>query len=552
MPHPFFRLTLAALLVVTAAGCQSAMMSVGKLAARFLTQKTDDLSAANVQVAYTDRSVPAASGNAGPIAYGRGYRDETPIVNVVMPKRRGMGMWALDGTVTANGAAMETPVAGAYSAWLAPNAPVTVALTSKKGQTETFQVQPRAPIRIRSINGQARGSTVVNLNGPLVIELDRPAADDTEIRIGLQGRLMTMSDFWGLAIVKGQNRIELPAAVFENGYGNPIDTGENWIVVEEYVRPRFRELATGGLSLVSVKSADYWPVTVMGDVPRKVAGQIAHEGISVSGEAGGMRYTASKPRAFMGPAMQPGKRLAVVTFAVRAIGLSQSQTTSSTSYGLGTITTTTTTRTRQFAQLPSAFWQNLTGTLHDDLMGGLRRAWNVDVVPVERVKAEPLYARLEPIVDTTTVSFASHSYRDLRVLFDGSLASAFTDNNGAFQAARVERLLDALSVDGLVVATVDLQMPWESFSLNPRIRFDVLGRQSDPMQASTAYFARVEVTGPGREVTNEMLEDPAQLSRFLETAVNRTGVVAAFNAAMQALVAEEARHPIYRTVWQGR
>jgi hypothetical protein len=552
MLRPFLRLTLAALLAVTAAGCQSAMMGVGKLAARFLTQKTDDLSAANVQVLYVDRSVPRASGNAGPIAYGRAYRDETPIVSVLMPKRRGLGLWALDGSVTANGAAMETPVAGAYSAWLDADAPVTVALTSKRGQTETFNFQPRPPLRIRSINGQPRESATVNLNGPLVIELDRPAADDTEIRIGLQGRLMTVTDFWGLAVVKGQNRIELPAAVFENGYGNPIDTGENWIVVEEYVRPRFQELATGGLSLVSVKSADYWPVTVTGDVPRKVVGQIANDGLSVSGEAGDMRYTASKPRAFMGPAMQPGKRLALVTFAVRATGLSQSQTTTGTSYGLGTVTTTTTTRTRQFAQLPAAFWQNLTETLHDDLMGGLRRAWNVEVLPVGQVTSNALYTRLEPIVDTTTVAFASHSYRDLRVLFDGSLASAFTDNNGAFQAARIERLLDALGVDGLVVATVDLQMPWESFTLNPRVRFDVLGRQSDPMQASTAYFARVDVTGPGREVTNEMLDDPAQLSRFLETAVNRAGVAAAFNAGMQALVAEEARHPIYRTVWQGR
>ncbi len=566
------RLSLLALATLTVLillpGCAQVMNQVGGVAARMLTQSTDDLSKTNRMIGYTDNAYPSATGEAGVIAIGGNHREGQPTTSVTLMKRSGVGLWKLDGEMTSNGTPMDS-YAGGVSRYLfhEDRSPVTVEISSAAGQSEEYRLNPLPPIRITAVNGQPVGRTMddavpLDLEGPLTLEIDRQNPGfATDMRIALLGTTMGVKGFWDVAVVPGQNRIELPAGVFSNGQGNPINTGENWLMLEEYERPTFEEAQNGGMLLKVVKSADVVPVITSGDLPRNLVGLIKG-GFTVEEEAetqdgDAFAYSFTKPPAFAGPAFLPGTKLALVTFTVRANDLSQEKTSTSTSENRiqGTRTTTTTTRTRQFAQLPTAFYQQLANDMHGDLMGAMQSAWNVEMIPISRVLASSRYQRYEAVRDTATSEFASASYGGLSTIFDPSPFAVLNagDTSGPFSMAQQERLMDELGVDGLVAVTIDLSMPWDEFSLTPTVNLQIIGRTADLMQPAQSFFAKGTVTGEGQDMENVDMDDPAQLRAFLDNAINRDLLATTFRIGFERLVQEErANHPIYNAVWEGR
>ncbi len=242
---------------------------------------------------------------------------------------------------------------------------------------------------------------------------------------------------------------------------------------------------------------------------------------------------------------------------MRANDLSQEKTSTSTSENRiqGTRTTTTTTRTRQFAQLPTAFYQQLANDMHGDLMGAMQSAWNVEMIPISRVLASSRYQRYEAVRDTATSEFASASYGGLSTIFDPSPFAVLNagDTSGPFSMAQQERLMDELGVDGLVAVTIDLSMPWDEFSLTPTVNLQIIGRTADLMQPAQSYFAKGTVTGEGQDMENVDMDDPAQLRAFLDNAINRDLLATTFRIGFERLVQEErANHPIYEAVWANR
>ena len=563
-----YLIPLAALAVVLLLpGCARVMSTVGSTTARFLTQSTDDLSKSNRMIGYVDNAYPAATQEAGVMAIGGKHQEGKPTASVTLMKRNGIGMWKLNGEMTANGAPMDSYAGGVSRfLFLDDRNPVTVALTSESGQTEEYRIDPLPPIRITAVNGQPVGRTMetavaLDLEGPLTLDIDRQnLGRATDMRIALQGTTMGVKGFWDVAVVPGQNRIELPAGVFSNGQGNPINTGENWLLLEEYERPTFENAQGGGMVLKAVKSADVVPVITSGELPRNLVGLIKG-GFTVEEEAetqdgDAFSYSFTKPPAFAGPAFLPGTKLALVTFTVRANDLSQEKSSTSTTENRvqGTRTTTTTTRSRQFAQLPTAFYQQLANDMHGDLMSAMQGAWNVEMIPISQVLASPRYQQFDAVRDTSTSEYASASYGGLRTIFDPSPWATLSagDLSGPFSMADRERLMDELGVDGLVAVTIDLSMPWSEFSLTPTINLHITGRTADLMQPAASYFAKGIVTGEGQDMAGVDMDDPAQLRAFLDNAVNRDLLATTFGIGFNRLVEEERVRPIYAAVWEGR
>ncbi len=566
------RLSLLALatlaIVLLLPGCARVMSTVGSTTARFLTQSTDDLSKSNRMIGYVDNAYPAATGEAGVVAIGGKHQEGKPAASVTLMKRSGIGMWKLDGEMTANGTPMDSYAGGVSRfLFLDDRSPVTVGLTSQSGQAEEYRITPLPPIRITAVNGQPVGRTMetavaLDLEGPLTLDIDRQDPGmATDMRIALLGTTMGVKGFWDVAVVPGQDRIELPAGVFSNGQGNPVNTGDNWLLLEEYERPTFENVQGGGMVLKVVKSADVVPVITSGDLPRNLVGLIKG-GFTVEEEAetqdgDAFSYSFTKPPAFAGPAFLPGTKLALVTFTVRANDLSQEKSSTSTTdnYATNTRTTTTTTRSRQFAQLPTAFYQQLANDMHGDLMGAMQSAWNVEMVPIADVLGSPRYRQFEAVRDTATSEYASASYGGLRTIFDPSPWATLSagDLSGPFGMADRERLMDELGVDGLVAVTIDLSMPWEEFSLTPTVNLHITGRTADLMQPAPSYFAKGTVTGEGQDMSNVDMDDPAQLRAFLDNAINRQLLATTFAIGFERLVQEErTNHPIYEAVWSGR
>lgn len=554
------RFALVLVLAVSAAGCATVMNRVGTMAAGLLTGSTSDLSEINYVVTYSDQSVPAETGEAGVNAISD-WQSRVPVVSAVLFKRSGVGMLNLDGQVTLDGADLPRVFPGSYSRFFdsAPDGPLAVAFETEAGQRESFTVTPRPPVRITSINGQDPEGATIDITQPLVLELDRSASDAAHLRIALLGTTVGVKGFWDVAVVAAADRVELPAEVWTHTQGNPLNRGENWLKVEEYADAEPQRVASGGQALVISYASDYAPVTVTGERADNLVGIARREAATLEGtvEAGGreVAWTAVKPVAFQSPPLRHARRLALVTLQAEARGLSQEETsTSRQDYaGMGYSVTTTTTRTRQFAQLNDAAWQRLLADLFTGLADGIGRQMGAEIIPIADVVASPAYRRFPAVTDENTPSFVRHAYGDLRDLDALSFTTLFEDVSGPFGPARLDGLMRDLGVDGLIVAELDLVMPFEEFSLTPMLTVRVLAPQSDPMQAAgLPSYVDVTVAGEGREVSNDMLEDPDQLGRFLPTAVNLDALVAGFGEAIDAVAAFESGQPVYRAVWHGR
>lgn len=551
--------TFLLVLLLFAAGCSAAsklrdraMTGLGSMAANLLTQKTDDLGATNVSVVYQSNLYPQAVPSYETSQLKDGWIEGGDYLAVSLFKRAGIGMYRLDGAITADGEEVPNALAGTYVRLFEGSAPRTLAIAAANGTRFETSVTPRPPIRIVSVNGQGREGAEVDLSGPLTIEVERQSDEPTEMRVTLLGNAVGVRTFLDVATVRGTNRIELPAGTFRHTpKARDYDRGASWLMVEEYGRSRFEPMPTGGMQVVLVKASDAVPVNVSGTFDRI-------DGLGVEGKVaapGGrtFEYHAEKPPAFAGNAMLPGKKLALVTFTARATELSQTRSTTSTSEALGVRTTTTTTRSRQFAQLPDVFWDDLVGRLHADLTGALQRHWQAEFVPVDRVVASPMYQAFRPVEEENTAVVVERTYGGLRTLFGQSVRDILTDTSGPFAIADYERLMDDLGVDGLVAVTLDLQMPFEEFSLTPRLRFFIFGREPSPGTGGFgAMYAQGWVAGAGQEVTNEMLDDPQQLAAFLPTAINHETLVAAFDRALGELAEKERQDPVYEAVWRGR
>ena len=551
-----FRLALLAAFAVALSGCSTVMNQVGTLAARAMTGSTGDLAEVNAIVTYTDRAVPTESGEASVRAI-RGWQGGQPLVSTTLFKRTGIGLLNLDGTVTLDGTELPRTFPGSYSRFFdaPPAGPLTLSFASATGQSESHTVAPRPAVRIVRINGQEPAGATISLNEPLVLELDRSATDAADLRIALLGSTMGVQGFWNVAVVGAAARVELPASVWTHTQGNPINRGDNWLKVEEYVRPVAEATASGGQAMTVAYASDYANVTVTGERDDNLVGIASREGARLTGtaEAGGraVQWTAIKPVAFQSPPLGHARRLALVALNVTATGLRQTSTSTSerTDYAAGTRTVTTTTRTRQFAQLPDALWQSLLVDTFNGMSARMAPAIDATLIPVADVVAASAYQRFPAPEDANSARFVRHSYGGLRDLDALSFTSLFVDASGPFSAARLDNLMRELDVDGLVVAELSLAMPDDEFSLTPTLTFRILAPTTDPMQPIAASYLDVTVTGQGQEVTNEMLEDPAALGRFLPTAVNLDALLDGFGQAVSEVAAYEASAPVYEAVW---
>lgn len=551
------RVVLFLAVALGATGCSTVMTRVGTLAARAMTGSTDDLSEVNYMLTYTDAAPPSESGEAGTNVVSD-YRGGQPLLSNVLFKRNGIGLLNLDGTVTLGGAEpLPRLFPGTYGRFFetAPSEPLALTFQSATGQTEQFTITPRPAIRIARINGQAPTGATISLNEPLVLEIERTATDAADLRIGLLGTTAGVKGFWDVAVVGAATRVELPAEIWTHTQGNPINRGDTWLRVDEYVRPVAEPTPSGGQALAVAYASAYANVTVTGERADNLVGIASNQGARLTGEAEDngrtVQWTAVKPVAFLSPPLGHARRLALVSLNVTATSLSQSETrtSESTNYSTGVVTTTTTTRTRQFAQLPDALWEDLLVRTFNGLTARMAPAIDATLVPVADVLAAGAYQRFPAPDDANSARFVRHSYAGLRDLDAVSFASLTTDTSGPFSAAKLDNLMRELGVDGLVVAELALAMPDDEFSLTPTLTFRILAPSTDPMQYAAASFLDVTVTGEGQEVTNDMLGDPAALAAFLPTAVNLDALLDGFGQAVAGVAAYEAATPVYDAVW---
>ncbi len=548
------------LTILILAACGSVMKMTGKLAGRLLTQKTADLSNSAVSVYFIRNMYPPETNTVETEYFDKNdWRPGANVVVVTLFKRKGIGMYSVDGKVTMNGEEMPYLGNGAYGKWLDKNdlTPKTVQITTSTGKVYTFTVSPPPPIEIISVNGKT-DNIEVNLNQPLRLEMRSPNADEnTEFSVALIHKVMGVRTFMENGIFKYRDQITIPAAMWRNSL-NPIGPikGANYLRVERFqVNPAI--VPGVGAAQVVGTAIDCVPVTVTGELKTTLIGTLADQGIKVQktieNEGRETKIDLYKPNAFWGRPLSKGKKFALVSFSVRATKLKQSATetkTSKTYTGNLTVTTTTiTTTTRTFPTLPDAYWENLVNSLYADFEQRLRNVFeDIEFVPIEQVLAAPSYNDLHPVEDTVTVVEVEKSYKGTKNLIPTRLSERLKDISTTFASDRIDsRLIRELGVDGIIAVTVDLEMPWDEFTLTPRMRVRISGPPNGYKAGPTIYVDGT-IQGEGQPLDQAKL-NAQYLIDVLPNVIRQKELMNALEIGLNELRAKEQQAD-YEVLWK--
>ncbi|RMH65597.1 MAG: hypothetical protein D6677_02145 [Calditrichaeota bacterium] len=487
--------------------CGSIMKQVGNLAGSLLTGTTKDLNEAAISVYFMRNVYPRATGDVATEYFENTWRDGANMVYVNLLSRDGVGMLKVDGQVMIDGEVVPHLKNGFYGKWLDPDdvSPKKVVIRTSTGQEASFTVTPPPPIKIKKVNGTAE-NPVIDISKPLRLELEADQAGrQTEFSVALLSDVMGIRTFLEYGTFKYKNKMTIPAAMWYNAITPyaPV-SGQNWLRVERFDVMPTNVKGVGATQIIG-QALDCIPVNVQGAVEETWVGTMDKQGIQVSEKLesndGWMEVTFNKPNAYYGRPMSSGKKFAMVSFSVRATRLRQqrSSTSTNTSYGPGykITTTTTTTTTRTFPTLPDAYWENLVNRLYADFEKILMDNYQIELIPVERVKQAPSYQALHPIEDKVSVVEVEKSYKGTKNLIPTTLSEIVKDASSTFAYDRKDsRLIRELGVDGLIAVTIDLEMPWESFSLTPRMSIRISGPPNGYKAGPTIYLQGL-VNGSG-------------------------------------------------------
>ncbi len=547
------RIIVPFLISILLLGCGAVMKQVGNLAGSLLTGTTNDLNEAAVSVYFMRNVYPKATNDVAAEYFEESWQDGGNMVYVSLLNRDGVGMLKVDGQVIIDGEVVPHVKNGFYGKWLDPNdvSPKKVVIKTSTGQEVSFTVAPPPPIKIKSINGM-RENAVIDITQPLDLELkaenQRPGE---EISIALLGDIMGLHTFLEYGTFKYGDRLHLPAAMWKNALTPYVPTsGANWLRVERFNVTPTNVKGVGATQIIG-QALDCVPVSVQGELEETWVGTVDGQTINISEtlekDDGFMQVKFNKPNAYYGRPMSSGKKFAVASFTVRATKLQQQRTSSSSSTIGNVTTTTTTTTTRTFPTLPDAYWENLVNKLYADFERVLKNNYSIELIPIEDVLRAPSYKALQPIEDKVSLVEVEKSYKGTKNLIPTTLSEILDDISTTFAWDRKDaRLIRDLGVDGLIAVTIDLEMPWESFSLTPRMSIRISGPPNGYKAGPTIYLQGL-VHGSGLPL-DEAKMDADYVMDILPNVIRTNELMNALDLGFKKISKEE-KSKSYDAIW---
>lgn len=454
---------------------------LGSLAGNLMTQTTNNLNDVALMVSIAQNAYPKATGDIGPEYAKDQWKDGSTIAVVNFFKKKGIGFYKLDGTITIEGDTVLHQANGVYAKIIDQPTKQTVKISTSSGQKFEATVHPIEPVKIKSING---GDTNIDLSKDLTLEFDNTSGNKHQMaKLSIMSSYAGLKYFTEITTFKIKDKVVFPKEIW-NHDPNPLGPtiGANYILIERFDISPLSNENIGALQIIS-KSWDCAAVNLVGSAERlSISEKLKIE--QPNNKDLYFDVDVFKPSAHTGKPMVNGGKYAIVSLTVQATKLTQTRTntTSSTqSYGTYSVTTTTTTvRSRQFPQFPEVFWDRMVENVYKDAVATLKSQYNVQIVPIENVLKAKAYEQLEPIEDEFSKSEITKTYKGLKNLYPTSLSALLKNFSSTFASDRPEgRLMTELGVDGLIAITVDLEMPWfddtADLTLSPRMSMRIMG-----------------------------------------------------------------------------
>ncbi len=540
---------------------------LGALAGKMMTQKTADLSQAAVTVRYIQNLYTSKTQTTEALYLPALWKEGSNVIVVSFLKRKGIGMYSIDGKVTIGGDSVPHIANGVYAKAIDANdqSVQKVVIETVTGQRAEYEIGPTQKIEIVSVNGKKKSAlmdstsketAVIDLQKDFELELvNPPGSEGTQIKLAMIGNIMGTRSFTEVGIFKAADKIVVPSAIFNNPMGSLLpNMGANYLLVERFTM-NFNPVKGVGATQALATSWDCVPVTLVGNQEKTAFGVASGIGVQVQKEIttehGKMKIDFSKPNAFLGRPFSSGKKFAVTSFTLRATQLQQSQSSTSTSTTETatsiTTTTTTTTTTRTFPTLPDAYWNDLVEKLYKDFESVLLSNYKIEIIPIEKTLAAPSYQGLEPIPDEVTVVKVEKSYKGTKNLLPTNIGAMLKSVSSTFASDRMDaRLVRELGVDGLIAVTIDLAMPWQEFTLTPSMSVRITGGPNGYTAGPTVY-AQGLISGQGVPLDSAKM-DAQSVMDVLPNIIRRDDLKSALGIAFKDLT-EAEKDKGYDRIW---
>ncbi len=541
-------------------GCASMQTMMSKAAVKLLTKKTADLKDVSVTVWFVRNAYPARPKTMMVDYFGKDWQEGRNLVSISFLNRKGAGFLKIDGKVTIDGE--EAKYAGLmYYRWFDKNdlKPKRIRVETVSGKTYQFVARPAPSIRLESINGKRRGPVEINVNKPFTLQLKAPKVQrGTQVFVATANKMLAAKEFVDDGLFRYQETLRIPPAMWRHPAAtSTIPEGENILRVERAITKTVSVQGVGACQVVG-SSYDYMPVILTGKVKAGKFKLSGIDGLTLKISHNGMNAELHKPTAFRAPPLSRGKTFALASFTVRATKLQQSkvtekQSSKSTNYATGTETTieTTTIETRTFPKLPDIFWEKLVSDLHDRFIAGLKKAYpGITILPIEKTMQARAYGDLIPIKDVNTTVEVVKSYKGSKNLMPTQISELRKDVSMTFANDRPDaRLIRELGVDGLIAVTVDLEMPWEEFTLQPKMSFRIIGPPVGSRVGPSVYAQGV-ISGKGMPM-DQAKYNAKYVMDILPNVVRAEDLMRTFEKGLIALQQKE-QNSDYTVLWSLR
>ena len=539
--------------------CATVQQQIGKVALKFMTKKEADFKNIAAIGMYQTNAYAA---DVGITTLGtEDWEEGENLVGVQLVKPGGaIGVIALDGTVTVNGAEAKSYGGGAYYARFDADdrSPKTVKLTSSNGETTEFEIASLPSVRITSVNGSSSSATV-DLNSDLEIELEYDAAaEGKRVIVSLITSAVGAKGFAYFQSAIINNKITVPADAFKHKHiagGGP--TGKdvtNWVKGVNHLQVMILESDRSEANQPfdyfkkEMRSFDTVPVNVTGDTEGRAWVQVKGDSEESSGK---FKYTANTSNAWYArPLDSDIQRIGISSLSVSGTLFKQEvETSERDNYATGYREITTTTTTFQFPELDDRYWNQFLENIYNDLTSMLRNDYGASVVDVDQITSNRIYDEFYTPQDENTKEYIAKNLRNTKRLVPNSLGEILGDRTTALIAddGTSARLMRDMNMDAFMDVVINYQVAGgkdNTIVLVPNVSYRVSGQTQGYDGTSNVWFSG-NIQGPGVPFSESEFSDLNALNRIGQKDV----ILKLIKQSIKEL-SEKQNEFGYQTIWK--
>lgn len=472
-----------------------------------------------------------------------------------MTNRSGLGMADTDGKVTFGGKEITPAGMATYFDGFSSDdrGEKNVSITSSDGDEITLSVSPAIPLEITSVDGKAKGESVmIDGTKDIIIEIANGDADpESFLHVSLVSKLVGTPVIYDIYVTKARNRITIPKEAFYNYEGSPSPfMKENTLIVN-----RIREEVLAGTDAGAIRTLscymDWIPVMVEGDIAK---GSLITAGFDTTKNTqvqfslttdGEYDFSLTKGSPFNSPPVSRMKKVAVASFVIR--GNLEAEEVSFSTSGNATWKTTV---TKWFPEVSEESWQALADRMYADFETQLTEQLGVEVMSLESVVNSDAYAYTKPIEDEVTKTYVEVGAGGTERILTTSTTDLFEDLSISFASDFVgARLAEELGVDAVIAVTIDLTLQMESEGLDPKVSVAFLAPNVSH-KTKASYFSATAVT-EARSLSEAASISGGATNQLYQMIKGEDLIREMFEAIDQLQKAENAE-PAYQILWEGR